>query len=454
MDKHIRCGSLFTSTKDTADKDCTIIVGADGKINFVGPTASAPRPNSGDELVDYSGLFVMPGLVDTHTHLAYGEAKSKEDIDIYKPLEFRAIRGMFFAQKVLAAGYTSICSPGDAGQIALSIRNAIRAGLFDGPRVSAAGPYLTNSQGFQNTYPTWVGLPSSGIGFMVRNRDEAVLAIREQCKNGVDAIKLDMDGTQLRPNGEIIAAFSQTETTAMVEEVHRQGRYAVAHAYGREAVLYSARAGVDLIFHAFYLDDECVDALVKSGTAIGPTLTMPRNTIDFTEATEPAAKKGRIAREMHDLETGQQNLRKAKAAGVPFVTGTDTGFAVTPYGEWHARELELFVEYLGCTPAEAIRASTQNCARFFPQEKIGTLEVGSLADFIALDASPLENITVLQNKKHIKAIHVGGRKVTIEPREYNSRLVSDGAWNSWTNLYTQDYVKRVQGKGLPLVAAE
>ncbi len=82
----------------------------------------------------------MPGLIDVHTHLAYGNAKSEEDIDLYSPMEFRALRGMFFAQKVAASGYTAICSPGDAGQISLSIRNAIRAGLFDGPRVMAAGP--------------------------------------------------------------------------------------------------------------------------------------------------------------------------------------------------------------------------------------------------------------------------------------------------------------------------
>ena len=75
-----------------------------------------------------------------HTHLAYGNAKSEEDIDLYQPLEFRALRGLFFAQKVVAAGYTSICAPGDAGQISLSVRNAIRVGLFEGPRVTAAGP--------------------------------------------------------------------------------------------------------------------------------------------------------------------------------------------------------------------------------------------------------------------------------------------------------------------------
>src|SRR5260221_11897735 len=106
----------------------------------------------------------MPGLIDVHTHLAYGNAKCEEDIDLYSPLEFRALRGMFFAQKCAAAGFTSICSPGDAGQISLSIRNAIRAGLFDGPRGVAAGPYLTPHQGRTDWYPTLMCPPMTSLG--------------------------------------------------------------------------------------------------------------------------------------------------------------------------------------------------------------------------------------------------------------------------------------------------
>ena len=95
-----------------------------------------------------------------------------------------------------------------------------------------------------------------------------------QVKNGVDCIKIAMDGTLTRENGELIAAFTQEETSAMVEEAHRLGRRVVVHARGREAVLYSARAGVDLIFHAYHLDDECIEAMLKSGSAIGPTMAV------------------------------------------------------------------------------------------------------------------------------------------------------------------------------------
>jgi len=155
----VRCGHLFTGHEDEARKGQTLVFDERGTLDYVGPEKNAPRRSRNDRLLDYSDYFVMPGLVDVHTHLAYGNAKSEEDIDLYSPLEFRTLRGMFFAQKVAAAGFTAICSPGDAGQISLSIRNAIRAGLFDGPRVMAAGRYVTTHQGLTDWYPTWIGAP-------------------------------------------------------------------------------------------------------------------------------------------------------------------------------------------------------------------------------------------------------------------------------------------------------
>ena len=149
----------------------------------------------------------------------------------------------------------------------------------------------------------------------------------------------------------------------MVREIHRQGRKAVAHAVGREATLYSARAGVDLIFHGFHLDDECIAAMLKTGSTLCPTLTQPKNVIEFTQPHEPAGAEGPARGDRSGAtRIGCANLKKAIAAGVPFLTGTDSGFAVTPYGEWHARELELFVDDLGFTPAGGVaRGDRDQC---------------------------------------------------------------------------------------------
>jgi imidazolonepropionase-like amidohydrolase len=455
MKTFVRCGQLFTGREDDAQPAQVLAFDAQGVIDYVGAEAGAPRQARGDCWLDYSDAFVMPGLIDVHTHLAYGNAKSEEDIDLYSPLEFRALRGMFFAQKVAAAGFTAICSPGDAGQISLSIRNAIRAGLFDGPRVMAAGRYLTTHQGLTDWYPTWIGAPETSIGKLVTTTSEAVEEIRRQVKDGVDCVKIALDGIQRRENGELIAAFTQEETEIMVREIHRLGKKAVAHARGREATLYAARSGVDLIFHANHLDGECIIAMLETGSAIGPTLTHPRNTIDFTQPHEPAFQKGRPAHARREYEIGCENWKKARAAGVPMMTGTDTGFAVTPYGEWHARELQLFVEDLGFTPAAALRAATEVNAQFMTGgDRIGALEPGRAADFVALDSSPLSNIGFLQDRRRIRAVHIAGKEIRIPDRDYDPRQVTDFALSNWTDLYTRARVAELCGDRPSLAAAE
>ncbi|WP_236033849.1 metal-dependent hydrolase family protein [Belnapia mucosa] len=455
MTHHVRCGSFFAGDATTAQRDWTFCFDAAGTITHAGPTAMAPPVGPQDTVLDYSDLFVMAGLQDVHTHLAYGNAKSEEDIDLYQPMEFRAIRGLFFAQKVVAAGYTSICAPGDAGQISLSVRDAINFGLFEGPRVTAAGRYLTSRQGLTDWYPTWIGAPDTSIGRLIASKEEAIEEIRVQVKNGVDCIKLAMDGVQTREDGELIAAFNQDETSTMVAEAHRLGRKVVVHARGREATLYSARAGVDLIFHAYYLDDECLDAMVKSGSAIGPTMTFPRNIIDFTQPHEPAAIKGRPSAVEREYEIGCENLQKARKAGIPMMTGTDSGFAVTPYGEWHAMEPEIFVRDLGFTPGEALRCATSVTARFMAKGgKLGVLEPGRFADFIAVDGSPLENIAILQDKSRIRHVHIAGKRMQIPERGYDPRQVTDRSWSNWTDLYTQDRVRELRGQRPRLAAAE
>jgi imidazolonepropionase-like amidohydrolase len=455
MNTFVRCGQLFTGLEDEARAGEMLAFGGDGRLLYAGPEAKAPRRTKADRLLDHSTGFVMPGLIDVHTHLAYGNAKSEEDIDLYSPLEFRALRGMFFAQKCAAAGYTAICSPGDAGQISLSIRNAIKAGLFDGPRVVAAGPYITTHQGLTDWYPTWIGAPTTSIGRLVTNINEAVEEVRVQVKNGVDCIKLALDGIQRRPDGELIAAFTQEETDTIVRESHRLGKKVISHSVGREATLYAARAGIDLIFHGFDLDDECIAAMLKNGCLLCPTLTHPRNMVDFTQPHDPAYLKGRVEATEQRYKNGVARLKKAVAAGVPFLTGTDSGFAITPYGEWHAKELELFVADLGFTPAAALRAATEVNARFINQgrEEIGVLETGRAADFIVWDGSPLADIRLLQDRRRLRAVYIAGKELRLADRPYDPRQVTDFALSNWTDLYTQARVAEL-GIGERRLAAE
>jgi imidazolonepropionase-like amidohydrolase len=437
---YVRCRTLFTGLEDRARTDQVLIV-ENGVIAQVGPAAAAPPPLATDTVVDAGEQFVMPGLIDVHTHLIFGNAQSEEDIDLHVSPEFRALRGLFFVQHVLAAGYTSIVCPGDAGSASISVRDAINARMFDGPRIAASSNVIANRQSLNDWFPTWVGTPEYFSGRLCTTREESIAEIRRQAKAGVDLVKIAMDGTHFREDGTHIAAFTQEETTAMVEEIHRLGKKVATHAYGREAVLYAARAGVDAIFHAFYMDDECIEAILKSGSRVAPTLTFLRNTIDFAQSYERATTSGYAAGMQRSFDAACRNLPKARAAGVQFMTGSDSGFAVTPYGEWHARELEIFVDYLGFSPAEALRAATSVSAHMMPRvQTLGALEAGRRADFIFVDGSPIEDIRVLQDRNRIRAVFIGGERMTTEVRGYDPNKVSNFNTVKWNDLYTQQRV--------------
>jgi imidazolonepropionase-like amidohydrolase len=440
MKTHLRCGTLFTGAGTLAEAQQTVVFEG-GVIVHVGPTATAPAPAPGDALLDRSRQFVMPGLIDVHTHLAYGNAKTEEDIDLYSSLEFRALRGMFFSQRVLAAGYTSMLAPGDAGRVTVAIRDAIEAGLFAGPRITTAGPYITSRQGLTDWYPTWIGVPETAIGRLVRSTDEALEEIRRQAKDGVDCIKIAMDGVQRNSRGELIAAFNQRETDAMVEEAHRLGRKVLVHARGREATLYSARAGADLIYHAFEMDDECLEAMLRNGCVVGPTLTLMRNWIDFTRPSDGSFARRKDHDTEGDFMRWCQALGKAREAGVPMVTGTDSGFAVTPYGEWHAREIEIFVKYLGFQPGEALRCATALAAPLLRGGALlGMIAPGRQADLAVFDGNPLHDVALLQDRGRLCDVFLGGKPMALEVPDYDPRKVSDFSYSHWNDLYTRERV--------------
>jgi len=428
---------LFTGLENTARQDQALMI-EDGLFTYVGSREEAPQPLPGETLVDTGDHFVMPGLVDVHTHLVFGNAKSEEDIDLHVSPEFRALRGLFFTQHVLAAGYTSVMVPGDAGQCSISVRDAINAGMFKGPRIAASSNVIANRQSLNDWFPSWVGTPEYFSGRLCATRDEQIAEIRRQAKDGVDVMKIAMDGPHMRPNGEHIAAFTQDETRVMVEEIHRLGKKVAVHAYGREAVLYAAKAGVDVIFHAFFLDDACIEAMLESGSHLAPTFTMLANNVEFAEEYEASTRSGYAAMQRRVIEAGCRNLRRAREAGVPFMTGSDSGFAITPYGEWHAREIEILVDWLGFTPAEALRAATSVSARMMPApQRVGAIEVGRRADFIRVDGSPLQDVSILQKREHICGVYLGGERVEPQVPGYDPYRVSDFNTVKWAELHTR-----------------
>ena len=128
------------------------------------------------------------------------------------------------------------------------------------------------------------------------------------------------------------------------------------------------------------------------------------------------------------------------------MTGTDTGFAITPYGEWHAREIEIFVKYLGFSPGEALRCATFHAAKFLRGgDRLGAIEPGRLADVIVVNGNPLENVAVLQQRDAIETVYLGGKAVDVDPAEPDPRLISDFSYNHWNDVYTRQRIAELNG---------
>lgn len=446
MARHIRCGMLFTALSDQPEKHQTVVLDA-GRIAFVGPTSAAPPVGPTDVLTDHSDKFVMPGLIDNHVHLSYGEARTEEDIDLYASLEFRALRGMDAAQRVLKAGFTSMLDPTTSGRVSLAIRDAVLAGLFVGPRITCSGANISSRQGLVDWYPTWIGVPTTSIGAIVRSPAEAIETIRCQVKDGVDVVKLAMDGDAMNPASiRLAAAFSQDEVTAMVNEAHRLGRKVIVHARGSEGVLYAARARADLIFHASWMDERALEAVIAGNCTLCPTLSLLVNNIEFARASDGSYPSLRDAHR-RELEAAVENLSRARKAGVRFMIGSEAGFAVTPYGEWNARELENHVKYLGFRPAEVLRQATSVNATFLREgTQVGALERGRLADVLILKRDPIADITCLQDPESIADIYLGGEPVDLTPNVRRSRLPMEFSYNMWNDVYTRTRVKELRAR--------
>ena len=446
MRKHIRCGSLFSGLSAKAEKDQTIVL-KDNVIEYAGPSAGAPPPAPSDALVDHSRHFVMPGLTDIHVHLSYGNAKTEEDIDLYAPVEFRALRGLEAAQRALLAGFTSICDPTTSGMVSPSVRDAIEAGLFVGPRLTASGPQITNRQGLTDWYPSWIGVPTTSIGVLCRDAEEGIAEIRKEAKDGVDFIKIAMDGDAMNPMTGLVAGYNEAEIKAMVAEAHRLGKKVVTHSRGDEATRLSARAGVDVILHASYMTERTLEEVVKCGAMICPTLLLVVNDIEFTQPLD-GCYPGFPDAHKRELEAASTILPKAHKAGVKFLLGTDTGFAITPYGEWHAKELENFVKYLGFSPLEALKTATVNPTAFTRHgQKAGAIEKGRLADILVVDGDPLADVSILQDRSRIKEIILDGETVRLEINPKARRLRSEFSYQMWNEVYTQARVKELGRRG-------
>jgi imidazolonepropionase-like amidohydrolase len=420
-------GTVIDGTSDQPRPAADVLV-KNGRIYAVGAEAARGNVPRGEplEVINAAGRTVMPGLIDAHCHMTYGESRTQEEQDLYTSVEGRTLRAAWNARKVLRAGVTGISQPGGSYYIGVAIRDAIRNGILPGPRMTTAGRYITTSNSLTDWYPEPVGVPDSSIGTLANTVPDMVDQVRRQVKNGVDLIKLADS-----PYGEY-QAFSGDELKTISDLAHRLNRKVTIHARGSAEVSAAVAAGFDWIMHGNVMTDQTIAELAESRIPLVPTLLLLANIADYGHlaGAPPQARDG--CRRM--LDRTADSLHRAHAAGVSMVVGTDTGFATTPYGEWHARELELLMTYAGLSAAEAIKAATVNAAPMLNLAgQAGEIRAGCLADIIIVAGDPTRDIRILQDPANIQVVMKDGavigfdydRPIPSWPHE-RSRLQSTG----------------------------
>jgi imidazolonepropionase-like amidohydrolase len=364
--------------------------------------------------IDARGKVVMPGLIDAHCHVTFDEPHSNDELFFHRRPGLAAIIAAYNARKVLLAGVTGFLDADCIFDLGVDLRDAIEANVVEGPRMSTGGYVLLTGVG--GTAGRL--LPDSGTrgyGVVVGSRDEIVAEVRRQIKLGVDWVKVHVTGIIPRQKeaGEI-QVWSLDDLRIVVDTAHQLGIPVVGHCRNASSTRDAAKAGFDLILHATYMDEEALEAVAEARVPIVPTLTFQANLADHGDLVNAAPDLREIFR--REIEESAVMLRKVYDAGVPLLCGSESGFALTPYGEWHYRELQLFVEEFGLSPLEAIRCATSEGARALKLHgKTGAVREGMLADLLLIDGDPLADIRILGDKRRIERIFLNGAEVSRDP---------------------------------------
>jgi imidazolonepropionase-like amidohydrolase len=413
----IHGGQVIDGT-GAAPRPASVLVEGES-IAAVGPEAdlAAHRLESEGRVprrLDATGLVVMPGLIDGHCHISFDEPNSNDELFFHRRHGLAAIVAACNARKVLQSGVTGIQDADSIFEIGVDLRDAIEAGIVDGPRMSCGAYALWTSVG--GTAGRLI--PDRGVmgyGKVVSGRDEIVAEVRRQIKNGADWIKVHVTGLVPRhPLRGEVKSWTRDELKLVCDTAHELGIPVVGHIRGADSIMDCVAAGMDLLLHATLMDEPALEAVVNAKVPVMPVFTFQANLADYGAAigADP------MVREMfrREIEDSAQMLRRAYDAGVPLLAGSEAGFSITPYGDWHYRELEVFVRDLGLTPLQAIQCATQqNAFALRMQGRVGEIAPGRLADLLVIDGDPSRDITVLGDRSRLRHVFLGGRDIDLTP---------------------------------------
>jgi imidazolonepropionase-like amidohydrolase len=387
------------------------------------------RRRAGVQEIDCSGLYVLPGLIDAHVHLAGGRAgiEDQELGVLMEPKLTRAIRSVAEAQALLKRGFTSVR---DISWNGLYLKRVIREGSLAGPRVIACGPGLCRTGGHGDAF-------QYELDYVVRNHFWAILAdgpdeirkaVRTLLREGADQIKVWASGGDNWANDRNRDQhYTREELRVAVAEAHMQkGTMVCSHAENLQSARDSVEAGADTIEHGEDLDEELCERMAEKGVILVPTLellvtwfTEFAPTADAPiEHVRPQVFLHRDVDEVPDAAAGARyarqvvdNFRMAKEKGVKIALGSDTVFTpLTPYGEYSAREFKALVRYGGMTTLEAVEAATHTAAEALGMaHRLGSVEPGKAGDRLVLTKDPSSDPEVLYDAANIRWVIAGGR---------------------------------------------
>jgi len=336
---------------------------------------------------------------------------------------------LFNLPKLLLSGVTSIMDPDTVMGIGPEVREAVKSGAFPGPRIATGVQALLTSVG--GTAGRLI--PNEGrVGYaaIVNTIDEMVIETRRQIKDGADWIKIHATGSIPTHQGEL-QVWTLDEMKAVCATSHALGVPVVAHCRNSSSTLEAAQAGVDLILHASFIDDDGLQAVIDNGAALCPTFTFLANLADHGELVGAGGMREVFRGE---IEATADMIRKAYDAGVPILCGSESGFALTPYGHWHAREMEVFVNELGLTPVEAMTCATKNNAFAMRLSgKLGVIAEGYLADVLVVDGDPASDVTVLQDRTNLRTVISRGAPVDLTAPWPERRRIPGEKVGNWAD---------------------
>ena len=397
---YIHAGRLIAVPGKPPLGPSTIVVD-NGRIVSVTPGLTRVEP--GVAFIDLSRKTVLPGLIDSHVHLDSdrgGEqdllAKVRDD----HPLQ--AFEAQMNGMKTLRAGFTTVRNLGDDGGVTIGLRDAIKRGWVQGPRIVDAAQSISTTGGHMD------GRGALNDERAARQPEPENLCdsvescrrvVRRQIDRGADVIKFATTGGVNSGTGLATRMF-EDEARALVETAHAYGRKVAVHAHGADGIKLALRAGADSIEHGTVMDDEIVRTMKRQGTFYVPTLSTVNGYLERI-AKDPNAYTPEVRKQIDwRIEITGQSLLKAWPGGVRIAFGTDAG--VSKHGR-NADEFELMVKF-GMPPAETIKAATVNAAELLGlASEIGTIEPGKSADIIAVEGDPLTDVRVLKKVDFVMA---------------------------------------------------